>query len=59
MNILFKMVVIYNWTNYNKLRIEVLKLSETVTNPRKTELSRAGGDFHFGTMGKSVMKNCQ
>ena len=53
------MVVIYNWTNYNKLRIEVLKLSETVTNPRKTELSRAGGDFHFGTMGKSVMKNCQ
>lgn len=31
------MVVIYNWTNYNKLGTVVLKLSETVTNPRKAE----------------------
>jgi hypothetical protein len=53
------MVVIHNWTNYNKLGIEVLKLSETVTNPRKTELSRAGGDFHFGILGESVMGNYQ
>lgn len=37
MNILLKTVVICNWANYNKLGTMVLKLSETVTNPGKTE----------------------